>query len=329
MKTPTTTDTPIVVRVRHDFAATPDRVFDAWLDPDGLARWIVGPDVRDEQVLHVHVDARVGGAFSFLVRRDGAEIDHVGTYLAIDRPRRLAFTWHVAPDVDALSRVTIEIAPRPGGCTLTLTHEIDPRYAEYAARTEQGWTTILAAQQRMMERDAFGTAVAPGVVRFERVLAGPVERVWTYLTDSEARGQWLATGDMEPRVGGVVTLHFRHADLSSVAEPTPERYRQIENGVTSTGRVTRWEPPHALAFTWDDGAHPSEVTFELTPHGDGTLLVLTHRKLATRADMVDVSGGWHTHLGVLVARLAGRPPGGFWSAHARTEGLYDRRLPRA
>jgi uncharacterized protein YndB with AHSA1/START domain len=321
------TDTPITVRVSRDYAVPPERVFDAWLDPDSLARWMVGRDVRDEEVLHVHVDSRVGGAFSFLVRRDGQEIDHVGTYLAIDRPQRLVFSWHVPPDVEALSRVTIDVAPRPGGCTLTLTHEIDPRYAEYAARTEQGWTTILAAQQRAMEGDAFGTAVAPDVVRFERLLAGPVERVWTYLTDSEARGLWLATGEMEPRVGGLVTLRFHHADLSSVPEPTPERYRHIEDGVTSTGRVTRWDPPRALAFTWDDAPNPSEVMFELTPRGDGTLLVLTHRKLATRADMVGVSGGWHTHLGVLVARLAGRAPGGFWSAHERIDGLYERRLP--
>ncbi len=43
------------------------------------------------------------------------------------------------------------------------------------------------------------------------------------------------------------------------------------------------------------------------------MLVLTHRKLATRDDMIDVAGGWHTHLGVLAARLAGRSPGPFLS----------------
>jgi uncharacterized protein YndB with AHSA1/START domain len=323
------TDTPITVRVSRDYAVPSERVFDAWLDPDSLARWMVGRDVRDEEVVHVQVDPRVGGAFSFLVRRDGQDVDHVGTYLEIDRPRRLVFTWHVPPDVDALSRVTIVVAPRVDGCTLTLTHEIDPRYAAYAARTEQGWTTILEALERAMHADAFGVAIEPGVVRFERLLPGPVERVWTYLTDSEARGLWLATGEMEPRVGGRVTLHFHHKDLSSIPEPTPERWRAIEDGVTSTGRVTRWEPPHVLAFTWSDEAEPSEVVFELTPHADGTRLVLTHRKLASRADMLDVSGGWHIHLGVLVARLQGRPPGGFWSAHQRIDGLYDRRLPPA
>jgi len=41
-----------------------------------------------------------------------------------------------------LSVVTIEIAPRGEGCELTLTHRIDPAWAEYAERTQQGWTLI-------------------------------------------------------------------------------------------------------------------------------------------------------------------------------------------
>lgn len=72
---------------------------------------------------------------------------------------------------------------------------------------------------------------------------------------------------------------------------------------------------------------PSEVTFELSPEGDGTRLVLTHRKLASRADMIDVAGGWHAHLGVLSARLAGREPGPFWSALLRWEKDYQARIP--
>jgi len=55
------------------------------------------------------------------------------------------------------------------------------------------------------------------------VLPGPIERVWAYLMESEKRGKWLATGNMELRVGGRVELHFCHADLSPHAETPPER----------------------------------------------------------------------------------------------------------
>jgi uncharacterized protein YndB with AHSA1/START domain len=174
----------------------------------------------------------------------------------------------------------------------------------------------------------YGVVIEPGTVRFERLLPGPIERVWAYLTESEKRGRWLAAGEMELRVGGWVELNFRHADLSPHAEPTPERYKQFENGVTSHGRITRCEPPRLLSFTWGETAgEDSEVTFELSSRGDRVLLVLTHRRLGDRAAMVSVAGGWHTHLGILVDHLHGRTPPGFWSTHAKLEKEYEKRLP--
>ena len=41
---------------------------------------------------------------------------------------------------------------------------------------------------------AHGELLEPMTVRIERMLPGPIERVWSYLTDSEMRGRWLATG---------------------------------------------------------------------------------------------------------------------------------------
>jgi uncharacterized protein YndB with AHSA1/START domain len=74
----------------------------------------------------------------------------------------------------------------------------------------------------------YGVVIEPRTVRFERVLPGPIERVWSYLTDSEKRGKWLASGPMELRVGGRVDLKFHNAKLSAKAEPTPERFKKFE-----------------------------------------------------------------------------------------------------
>ncbi|HEV7731830.1 MAG TPA: SRPBCC domain-containing protein, partial [Candidatus Binatia bacterium] len=248
--------------------------------------------------------------------------------LAIERPHRLVFTWAVAPEDDDPSRVTVEVAPDGDGCVLTLTHEMPARWADYASRTEAGWTTMLGSLQRTLDSGDFAVVVAPDAVRFERLLPAPVDRVWTFLTDSEARGTWFASGDMELRVGGRVTLHFRHANLSSPTETPPERFADMAvNGHTMLGRVTRCEPPTLLSYTWGDD-ECSEVTFELAPHAEGTRLVLTHRRLATRDEMVDVAGGWHTHLHILVDRLAGRTPRGIWTLLASLDGVYERRLAR-
>jgi len=133
----------VKVRASRSFAAPPEWVFDAWLDPARIGTWMFGAAARDEEVLHLKVDPRVGGKFSFLVRRQGSEIDHVGTYREIDRPRRLVFTWGVAGQSSDESVVTIEIRGTDAGCDLTLTHEMDPKWTDYASRTEAGWIKML------------------------------------------------------------------------------------------------------------------------------------------------------------------------------------------
>jgi uncharacterized protein YndB with AHSA1/START domain len=172
----------------------------------------------------------------------------------------------------------------------------------------------------------FGTVTAADTVRFDRLLPGPIERVWAFLTEPEKRAQWLAGGPMELRPGGKVELHFHHASLSKHSEPAPERFKQFETGATMHGRVTRSEPPRLLSYTWGgESDAESEVTFELTPQGDKVRLVLTHRRL-DRKKMLSVGPGWHTHLGILADRLSGREPGGFWSAFLANEAEYKKLL---
>lgn len=174
----------------------------------------------------------------------------------------------------------------------------------------------------------FGVVTEAGTVRFERLLPGPIERVWSYLTDSEKRGTWLAGGAMEQRAGGKVELRFRHADLSPVKEETPARYKSMEDGVTMVGEVVRCEPPRLLVLSWDGPpSGSSEVTFELEPRGDKVMLALTHRRLAGRAGMLSVAGGWHTHLAILADKLEGRTPRPFWSTHAKAAAEYEKRIP--
>ncbi len=169
----------------------------------------------------------------------------------------------------------------------------------------------------------YGQVIDNGTVRFERLLPGPVDRVWQYLTDSQLRGTWLATGAMEPRTGGAVTLRFRHQELTDHDEATPAKHKEMENGHTMIARITRWEPPNHLAYTWDAD---SEVSFDLEARGKDVLLTLTHRNLRMRSDMVGVSSGWHSHLGVLTERLRGERPAPFWPRVERFEAEYAQRF---
>ena len=132
----------IKARASRRFAAPAEQVFDAWLSRSMIGRWMFGPAVREEEIVRLSIDPRVGGAFSFVVERQGQEIDHLGKYLEIDRPRRLVFTWAVAGEKTG-SRVVIEIAPHDGGCELALTHELHPDWANLVGRAEAAWAKML------------------------------------------------------------------------------------------------------------------------------------------------------------------------------------------
>jgi uncharacterized protein YndB with AHSA1/START domain len=174
----------------------------------------------------------------------------------------------------------------------------------------------------------FGTMIARDTVRIERTLPGPIERVWAYLTESDRRATWLAAGDMELRRGGKVEHIFRNNSLTPNDDPPPAKYASSEDYYRMEGRITVFEPPHRLGYTWgEERGDDSEVLFELTPSGSNVRLVVTHMRLATRDDIVSVGAGWHTHLGVLAARLAGEEPEGFWRSHIRLEAEYERRIP--
>ncbi len=177
----------------------------------------------------------------------------------------------------------------------------------------------------MTTTERFGRLVEPGTLRIERLLAAPVERVWSYLVDPEKRARWLAGGTMAPQPGAVFELRFEHTTLSG--EAAPERYAAYRAPHLQKSRLLRIEAPRLLVISWGSEADDaSEVTFELAPQGDSTRLVLTHRRLPDRKETVSVASGWHAHLEVLEALLEGRAPAGFWTSLAAIEQHYEAQI---
>jgi len=163
------------------------------------------------------------------------------------------------------------------------------------------------------------TLVEPGTVRLERLLPGPLERVWAYITESDKRAKWLAAGEFDLRLGGKVCLEFDNSRLSS-EKTAPEKYKDRQMGKFD-GVITRLEPLHALAHTWMFKGDATEVTYELTPKGKDVLLTIVHRRLGK--DLTpSVMGGWDVHTGILEDVLKGVEPRPFWSTHSKLEKEY-------
>jgi uncharacterized protein YndB with AHSA1/START domain len=177
--------------------------------------------------------------------------------------------------------------------------------------------------------ESFGNYNPPDTVHLERILPGPIERVWAYLTEPEKRSKWMADGSMELRVGGAVELVFFNSKLCG--ETTPERFMKYD-GHPLKGTVTRFEPPHALGFSWGLGDSASHVEMmlserKLSGQANGVLLTVTHTRLPGRDVVVNVSTGWHTHLGVLLDLLRGGSLRPFWPRFIAAEQEYEKRIP--
>lgn len=130
------------VRVTRLYRSSPESVFDALLDARKVAAWF-GPGLGE--MVRIRIDARVGGEFSIVQRREGQEVDHVGEYIELDRPNRLVFTWSVprfSPDADI---VTVDLARRDGHTELTLIHELQPEWQDYAPNVAASWSRMLSA----------------------------------------------------------------------------------------------------------------------------------------------------------------------------------------
>lgn len=180
-----------------------------------------------------------------------------------------------------------------------------------------------------IDNDGFGKVLESGAVRFERILPGPIERVWEYLTVPEKRSLWLAGGEMELHVGGRVTLEFHNATLAPKGEPVPDWLQPYTGPLTNPGRITQINKPYLLGFTWGDagdGSPASEVVFELKAQGSSVLMALTHRRLTSNTEGLMVSCGWHVHTGVLVAVLNGDPKPSYWQKFDQVRKHYDQQF---
>ena len=163
-----------------------------------------------------------------------------------------------------------------------------------------------------------GTLINGAEVRFVRLLPGPIERVWAFITDPEKRQLWLAGGTSASTPGTSFQLQFENRKHELPGETVPEKHKEHACAIGSEATITRHEEPNVHAFIWGEG----EVIFELTPQDDQVKLVLTHRKLPNNQELLSVSGGWHIHLMLLVSRLTGEPQPPFWSTLVKLDEDY-------
>jgi uncharacterized protein YndB with AHSA1/START domain len=129
-------------------------------------------------------------------------------------------------------------------------------------------------------------------LRFERRLDHSIDRVWRAVTEPAELARWfVAEAPWTPEVGEV-----------------------FEAG-GETGRITAFEPPRLIVWTWG----VERYSFELTADGDGCVLVFTHVFNPKLGPSWQHAAGWETYFSRLDAHLAG----GFLSEEDAHQGIDD------
>lgn len=132
--------TDLTVNLSKEINAPIEKVFDAWLDPAMLTRFILpAPGMAPPEV---ETDPREGGRFTIVMRVGDDKIPHSGRYLVVDRPGQLKFTWESPFSTDD-STVTLNFSAVDTATTrVELIHE---KFFDEEARGnhEGGWRNIL------------------------------------------------------------------------------------------------------------------------------------------------------------------------------------------
>ncbi len=214
------------VTVTHRFAASADRVYDAWLDPETVRRFLYA--TATGEIVRCDIDARVGGRYTIVDRRHGEDVLHEGTYLELERPRRIVFTLRVAKYSSDEDRVTIEILPLAHGCALTLSTQTAD---EWVDDTERGWAMILDVLDEALPADivtcgagiAQHAAVPRRVAVYLTELAQTLElhRVMLVLDDERSKNEDAIYGTLSARYYDIAAQLREAADHMSAQRDLP------------------------------------------------------------------------------------------------------------
>ena len=128
------------VQVRRRLKATAEQIFDLWTKPDLMVRWM--SPFPGTVHCKASCDLRPGGAFSLVMSSADSSREVSGTYVQVDRPHKLVFTWIGPLTNNVNTLVTVELNPRGDETDLVLTHERLPTQAIFEGHT-RGWGNIL------------------------------------------------------------------------------------------------------------------------------------------------------------------------------------------
>lgn len=143
----------VLVMTRR-FEASPERVYDAWTDPETAARWLFTGATSQSHTCEM--DARPGGRWTITDVREDVTYTALGEFLVADRPHRVSLTFGMPQFSPEFDLITVTFEPDGDGCIMHFRQE--GLSQEDKVALESGWTP-------MFEGLAVAIGVAPPQMR--------------------------------------------------------------------------------------------------------------------------------------------------------------------
>jgi uncharacterized protein YndB with AHSA1/START domain len=134
----------VSARISIDFDAEPVAVFDAWVDPPLMERWLFK---SPSNTLEARTDPRTGGTFSIVEYDGGHVITHDGSYVIFEPPKRLSFSLAVPKHFAGLAQIDVTITPIGSKSRLDFQAS-----GAGPADAQQLWETMIASLAKVLKR---------------------------------------------------------------------------------------------------------------------------------------------------------------------------------
>jgi len=132
------------INLSRTIRATPEQVFDVWLDPKSPGGFWYGSE-------RVIVNAVVDGLFHVAMKHQDRLWSHYGRFITLDRGKTIVHTWMSEATKGIDTVVTLTLTRTDSGTEVKLTHANVPD-DDMGRMHSEGWRSILEAIAKHLEK---------------------------------------------------------------------------------------------------------------------------------------------------------------------------------
>lgn len=156
-------ESQVTLQMKRQFSVRPERVFDAWLDPNCMKRWLFTTSGSNKVCTNHSV---VGGTWEIVDHRDGKDYRAIGKYLEIEEPKKIVFTFQMPQFSESVDKIKVELKEVESGCEMIFTqfinipHEIgweaedmEKEKKSYKEQSKHGWNLMFISLEQQVARD--------------------------------------------------------------------------------------------------------------------------------------------------------------------------------